>query len=64
MLIAVTIGPSGNLVHAKIDQSSDNMAIDHSALSAARQSTYAPKIVACKPTTGTYLFRATFDPNS
>lgn len=62
--VQVTIGPSGNLMDAKIAQSSNNMAIDQAALSAARSSTYAPKIVNCQPVVGTYLFRVTFDPNS
>lgn len=61
--VQVTIGPSGNLVDAKIAQSGNNMAIDQAALSAARQSTYAPKIVNCQPVVGTYLFKVTFDPN-
>jgi TonB family protein len=61
--VEVTIGPSGNLQDAKIAQSGNNMAIDQAALSAARQSTYAPKIVNCQPVVGTYLFKVTFDPN-
>ena len=62
--VTVTIGPSGNLVDAKIAQSAGNMALDQAALAAARQSTYAPKIVDCQPTTGSYYFKVTFDPNS
>src|SRR5579872_2570965 len=62
--VTVTIGPTGNLVDAKISQSAGNMALDQAALAAARQSTYAPKIVDCQPTTGSYYFRVTFDPNS
>lgn len=62
--VEVTIGPSGNLVDAKIAQSGNNMQMDQAALAAARQSTYAPKVVNCQPVTGDYLFRVTFDPNS
>lgn len=62
--ITVTIGPSGNLVDAKVTQSAGNMALDQAALASARQSTYAPKIVDCQPTTGSYYFKVTFDPNS
>jgi protein TonB len=62
--VRVTIGPSGSLVNAAIAQSAGNMALDQAALAAARQSTYAPKIVNCEPVTGDYLFRVTFDPNS
>lgn len=62
--VKVTIGPSGNLVDASVSQSAGNMALDQAALAAARQSTYAPKIVNCQPEQGDYLFRVTFDPNS
>jgi protein TonB len=62
--VRVTIGPSGSLVNATISQSAGNMALDQAALAAARQSTYAPKIVNCQPEQGDYLFRVTFDPNS
>jgi protein TonB len=62
--VTVTIGPSGNLIDAKVTQSAGNMSLDNAALAAARQSTYAPKIVNCQPTTGSYYFKVTFDPNS
>jgi protein TonB len=62
--VQVTIGPTGNLVDATIAQSGGNMSLDRAAIAAARQSTYAPKIVNCQPVTGSYLFRVTFDPNS
>jgi len=62
--VIVTISPSGSLVNATIGQGSGNMSIDQAALSAARQSTYAPKIVNCQPVEGTYNFKVTFDPNS
>jgi protein TonB len=62
--VTVTIGPDGNLIDAKVSQSAGNMSLDQAALAAARQSTYAPKIVNCQPTTGSYYFKVTFDPNS
>ena len=61
--IEVTVGPSGNLVGAKIYKSGNNMAIDQAALRAARESTYSPKLVDCQPTTGDYLFKADFQPD-
>ena len=61
--VEVTVGPSGNLVTAKVYKSSGNMSIDQAALRAARQSTYSPKLVNCEPTTGDYLFRADFQPD-
>lgn len=62
--IEVTVGPSGNLVSATVYKSASNMAIDQAALRAARQSTYSPKLINCQPTTGNYLFRADFQPDS
>lgn len=62
--VKVTVGPDGNLVGPPVIlQGSGNMAMDQAALAAARQSTYAPQIVNCQPTTGTYQFKVTFDPN-
>jgi TonB family protein len=63
VLVEVSVGPSGNLVDAKVYKSSNNMAIDQAALRAARQSSYAPKLVNCSPTTGDYIFRAEFNPD-
>ncbi|MBV8117725.1 MAG: TonB family protein [Candidatus Eremiobacteraeota bacterium] len=62
--VKVTVGPSGNLVGAEVYKSSNNMSIDQAALRAARQSTYSPKLINCSPTTGDYLFRADFQPDS
>jgi|SRR5579884_765453 len=62
--VVVTISPTGQLVNATMGQGSGNMAMDQAALAAARQSTYAPKIVNCQPVEGTYNFKVTFDPNS
>jgi TonB family protein len=62
--VEVTVGPSGNLVTASVYKSSSNMSIDQAALRAARQSTYSPKLINCSPTTGNYLFRADFQPDT
>ena len=62
--VEVTVGASGNLVSASVYKSSNNSAIDQAALRAARQSTYSPRLVDCNPTTGDYLFRADFQPDS
>jgi protein TonB len=61
--VKVTVGPSGNLIGAEVYKSSGNMMIDQAALRTARQSTYAPKLVNCQPTTGDYLFRVDFQPD-
>jgi TonB family protein len=63
VLVQVTVGPTGNLLGEKVYQSSNNMAIDQAALRAARQSSYAPKLVNCQPTQGDYIFRAEFQPD-
>ena len=62
--IEVTVGPSGNLISATVYKSASNMAIDQAALRAARQSAYSPKLINCQPTTGNYLFRADFQPDT
>jgi TonB family protein len=61
--VEVTIDAQGRLVDAKIYRSSSNAAIDQAALRAARQSSYAPKIVDCVPVDGRYIFHADFEPN-
>jgi TonB family protein len=60
--VIVTLSPTGSVIGIKIAQSTGNMALDHAALVAARQSTYSPKIVNCEPVAGDYMFRVTFDP--
>jgi TonB family protein len=62
--VEVSVGPSGNLANATIYKSSNNMAMDQAALRAARQSSYAPKLVDCEPVQGDYLFTATFQADS
>lgn len=61
--VLVTIGASGSLLGAVIRTSSSNVAIDQAALRAARQSTYLPELVNCRPTDGTFMFRADFVPD-
>jgi periplasmic protein TonB len=63
VLVQVTLDAQGRLLDTKISQSSNNAAIDRSALRAARQTTYAPRIANCVPVEGTYIFRADFEPN-
>jgi TonB family protein len=60
--VEVTVGPSGNLVEARVVKSSGNLSIDEAALRAARESTYSPKLVDCNPVQGNYLFRAKVQP--
>jgi TonB family protein len=61
-LVRVTIGTNGTVLAASIYTSTGSADLDRAALRAARASTYAPKLVNCRPVTGTYIFRAEFKP--
>jgi TonB family protein len=63
VLVKITLSPSASVESASVLQSSGNMSIDQAAMVAARQSSYAPKLVNCQPVEGTYSFRASFDPS-
>jgi len=63
VLVEVAVAPNGDLMDAPmIRQSSNDVAIDQAALTAARASTYAPRLVNCAPTFGTYTLRVPFVP--
>ncbi len=53
--ITVTVGPSSNLIDARVSDTSFNAAIDRFALGGALQSTYAPATRNCQPVMGTLL---------
>ena len=63
VLVAVTLSDTGAVVSTMIQKSSGNEALDASALSAARESEYAPDYINCRPVGGTYIFRAIFEPD-
>ncbi len=59
-VVFATVGPSGNVLSTRIDESTGNKLLDQAALVAARQSTFeAPKING-KPATETYRLVYTF----
>jgi TonB family protein len=62
VLITVSLDASGNLIDATVQQSSGNADIDAAALSAAKQSRYAPKLVNCKAVPASAIFQAVFNP--
>jgi TonB family protein len=62
VIVRVAVAPDASVKDVRIVQSSADAAIDHSALLAARLSTYAPQMLACVPVSGTYLFHAAFSP--
>jgi hypothetical protein len=53
--VTVTIGPAGDLIDARVTDTSFNAAIDKFALGGALQSTYAPAMRDCQPTMRTLL---------
>lgn len=64
VVVVVTVGPSGELVGPPsiMSDPAHNGAIEREALRVARESTYAPHLVNCKPVTTPYQFIVTFTP--
>lgn len=59
-IVLATIGPSGNVLSARIDQSTGNKLLDSAALEAARASGFEPPKINGKPATETYRLVYTF----
>ena len=59
-VVFATIGPNGNVLSTRIDQSTGNRLLDAAALAAARQSTFEPPMINGKPATETYRLLYTF----
>ena len=59
VVVVVNVNPDGSVKSEYIQTSAGISAIDYAALVAARQSTYSPKTVDCRPVLGTYLFEVT-----
>jgi len=59
-VVMATIGPNGNVISTRIDQSTGNKLLDEAALAAARQSTFEPPMINGKPATETYRLEYTF----
>jgi TonB family protein len=62
VVVSVNLDADGKPTSATISRSSGNAAVDQEALTLAHQSTYAPPIVDCVTTPGTYKFFAVIDP--
>ena len=60
VLVQLTIDPLGTIRNPSVQKSSGNAAIDSAAMRAATASTYSPKVINCRATSATYLFRADF----
>jgi protein TonB len=59
--VQVTLDDRGRVTDTRIFSSTGTMSLDRAAVDAARRTTYAPSIVDCQPTGGTYLFKVDFD---
>jgi TonB family protein len=59
-VVLATIGPNGNVLSARIDQSTGNKLLDGAALTAARESGFEPPKINGKPATETYRLVYTF----
>ncbi|MFN2528711.1 MAG: energy transducer TonB [Candidatus Baltobacteraceae bacterium] len=64
VIVKITLSASASVLDASVLQSSQNSQIDRAAVQAARQSSYSPKLDNCAPVSGSYTFRANFDPSS
>lgn len=64
VVVTVTIGPTGMLLSERINQSGGNMALDQAALMAAREMSYAPRIVNCQRVTADAAVTFFFDPKA
>jgi TonB family protein len=63
ILVQVTVNADGTVANAQISKTSNNTALDQSALRSARQSTYSPMIVGCAPQSSDATLAITIAPN-
>ncbi len=62
-VVRVTVGADGTLADAQIIKSTGNATLDQSAVQAAKQSAYAPKVQECKGIAAQYLMKFLFNPH-
>lgn len=60
VVLQLTIGEDGSITAGHVTQSSGVAAYDAAAAQSAEESRFEPKLVDCKATVGTYLFKVTF----
>jgi protein TonB len=58
--VKVSLDATGAITGATVYKSAGNIQLDNAAIAAAKASKYAPEIVNCVKTAGSYLFRADF----
>ncbi|HTV74378.1 MAG TPA: energy transducer TonB [Candidatus Acidoferrales bacterium] len=61
-IVLITIGPKGNVISARIGQSTGFAILDNAALDAARTSTFQAPVIDGKPATATYRIEYDFSP--
>ena len=61
--VKVTLDAAGHVLDASVAKSAGNASLDQAAVKAARASTFAPEVVNCVKTAGSYLFSADFTGN-
>jgi TonB family protein len=59
-MIKVDLDESGRVLGVSVYASTGSFELDRAALSAARESTYAPEMRDCRPVAGSYLFKVEF----
>lgn len=59
--VRVDLAANGDIVAVSIYRSSGSLALDQAALRAARSSRYAAAMQDCRPSAGSYIFKAEFD---
>ncbi len=58
--VKVSLDATGHVLDASVNKSAGNQALDQAAMKAARASSFAPEVVNCVKTAGSYIFRADF----
>jgi len=58
--VKVTLDAAGHVLATEINKSAGNASLDQSAIKAARASTFAPEVVNCVKTAGSYVFKVDF----
>jgi TonB family protein len=63
ILVRVTVNADGSVANAQISKTSNNTALDQSALRSTHQSTYSPAIVSCAPQSSDATLAITMAPD-
>lgn len=60
VVVQITVGIDGNITGGHVARSSGIAAFDGAAVESVEESTFAPKVVDCKPVEANYFFKVTF----